>query len=103
MVAPLLRPYRPGVAATIVFRAFRLSTWRETAYLLLGGLVAIVAFVLLVTGVSVGLALVITLVGIPILAATALAARGIACGRSFPRACRRGSCPSRTGSRARSW
>jgi len=78
MVAPLLRPYRPGVAATIVFRAFRLSTWRETAYLLLGGLVAIVAFVLLVTGVSVGLALVITLVGIPILAATALAARGIA-------------------------
>ena len=78
MVASSSRPYRPDVAATIVFRAFRLSTWREAAYLLLGGLVAIVAFVLLVTGVSVGLALVITFVGIPILAATALAARGIA-------------------------
>jgi hypothetical protein len=78
MVARVAPPYRPGVAATIIFRAFRLSTWRETAYLLVGGLVAIAAFVVLVTGVSVGLALVITFVGIPILAATALAARGIA-------------------------
>jgi len=78
MVARVAPPYRPGVAATIIFRAFRVSTWRETLYLLAGGLVAIAAFVVLVTGVSVGLALVITFVGIPILAATALAARGIA-------------------------
>jgi signal transduction histidine kinase len=67
-----------GVTATILFRAFRLATWRETAYLLLGGLFAIVAFVVLVTGLSVGLALLITLVGIPILVLTALCARGIA-------------------------
>ena len=63
---------------TVLFRAFRLSTWRETAYLVLGGLAAIAAFVCLITGLSMGLALLITLIGIPILVLTAICARGLA-------------------------
>ena len=58
--------------AAILLRSFRLATWRETAYLVLGGAIAIAAFCVLVTGLSVGLALLITLVGIPILVLTAL-------------------------------
>ena len=62
----------------VLLRPVQLSTWRELAYLLLGGPVSIVAFVVFVTGVSFGLGMLVTLVGIPILFATAYAFRGIA-------------------------
>jgi len=80
MAARPPRPYRRSVAATIILRAFRVSTWREAAYLLLGFAVSIVAFVVLVTGLSIGLSLLITLVGIPVLVLTAVTARGLAWG-----------------------
>ena len=56
-------------------RPLRLQTARELAFLLLGGLTAIVGFVVQVTGLSVGLSLLITFVGIPILLALAVADR----------------------------
>jgi signal transduction histidine kinase len=62
----------------ILFRVARQETWLELVYLLLGGVVAVVAFVVFVTGVSTGLSMLITLVGLPILLATAYADRGIA-------------------------
>ena len=58
-----------------IARPFRLQTARELAFLLLGGLTAIVGFVIQVTGLSVGLALLITFVGFPILLAMAVADR----------------------------
>ena len=60
---------------------FRLQTARELAFLLLGGLTAIVGFVIQVVGLSVGLSLLITLVGIPVLLALAVADRWL-CGRA---------------------
>jgi signal transduction histidine kinase len=63
---------------TALFRVLRVETWRELAYLQLGGLTSIVAFVVFVTGVSAGLGLLVTLIGFPILLATAFAIRGIA-------------------------
>jgi signal transduction histidine kinase len=64
--------------STFFLRAFRLATWRETAYLLLGFGLSIVAFVVLVTGMSLGFGLLITLVGVPILVLTAVCARELA-------------------------
>ena len=61
----------------VLIRPVRASTWRELAYLLLRGAASIVAFVVFVTGVWVGLGMLVTLVGIPILFATAYAFRGI--------------------------
>jgi hypothetical protein len=58
-----------------IARPFRLQTARELAFLLLGGVTAIVGFVIRVTGLSVGLSLLITLLGIPILLAMAVADR----------------------------
>ncbi len=55
----------------ILLRPLRLETWREVAFLLLGGLMAVVGFCVQVAGLSTGLALLVTLVGIPILAALA--------------------------------
>ena len=50
-------------------------TWRETLYLLLDLPVGIVGFTFVVTGLSLGLGMLITLVGIPILTLTVLACR----------------------------
>jgi signal transduction histidine kinase len=50
----------------------------DTAYVLIGFPLGIIAFNLVITGVSVGAGLVITLLGIPILVATLYAARGLA-------------------------
>jgi signal transduction histidine kinase len=50
----------------------------DSAYVLLGLPVAIVAFVIVVTGIALGAGLLITLLGIPVLAATVFAARGLA-------------------------
>jgi signal transduction histidine kinase len=66
-----------SASGRVLIRPVRASTWRELAYLLLGGPASIVAFVVFVTGVSVGLGMLVTLVGIPILFATAYAFRGI--------------------------
>ncbi|HEX6762599.1 MAG TPA: sensor histidine kinase [Gaiellaceae bacterium] len=53
-------------------------TWRETAYLLVDLPVGIAGFTFVVTGLSLGLGLLITLVGLPVLAATLLGCRGAA-------------------------
>ena len=50
----------------------------DTAYVLIGFPLGIVAFVLMVTGLSLGGGLLITLLGIPVLVATLFAARGLA-------------------------
>jgi hypothetical protein len=66
-----------NAAARVLIRPVRATTWRDLAYLLLGGPASIVAFVVFVTGVSFGLGMLVTLVGVPILFATAYAFRGI--------------------------
>src|SRR5262245_21774654 len=50
----------------------------DSAYVLLGFPLAIVTFVIIITGLSLGLSLLITLIGIPVLVATVYAARGFA-------------------------
>jgi len=62
----------------IATRPFRLQTWTELAYLLVGLPVGVVTFTVVVTGVALGVSLLITLVGIPVLVATAYADRGLA-------------------------
>jgi len=61
---------RPWLAAP-----FALETWAATGYLVLTLFVGTFWFAVLVTGVSVGLGLVIIWVGLPVLAATLLVAR----------------------------
>ena len=56
-------------------RPFRLQTARELAFLLLGGLTAIVGFAVQVAGLSAGISLLITFIGIPILLALAVVDR----------------------------
>src|SRR6185312_9341607 len=64
-----------------MFRAvFAARTWRETAYLLLDLPIGIVGFTLVVTGISFGLSLLLTFVGIPILGLTLLTCRTWAAG-----------------------
>ena len=53
-------------------------TWRETAYLLIDLPVGVAGFTFVVTGLSLGAGLLITLVGIPILVLTLLGCRGAA-------------------------
>jgi signal transduction histidine kinase len=65
-------------ARDIVLRPVRLHTWKELAYLLTGLPAGIVTFTVVVTGVATGVSLLITLVGIPVLVATAYADRGLA-------------------------
>ena len=65
-------------AREIVLRPFRLRTWKELAYLLVGLPAGIVTFTVVVTGVAAGVSLLVTLVGIPVLVATAYADRGLA-------------------------
>jgi signal transduction histidine kinase len=50
----------------------------DTAYVLLGFPLAIASFVVVVTGISAGLGLLITVIGVPVLAATLYAARFLA-------------------------
>ncbi len=64
-------------AREIALRPVRLRTWKELAYLLTGLPVGIVTFTVLVTGVATGVSLLVTLVGIPVLVATAYADRGL--------------------------
>lgn len=62
----------------LVTRPFRVQTWRDTAYLLLGGITSVLAFGILLAGGVGGGILAITLLGLPVLVLTLLAARGIA-------------------------
>ena len=57
--------------AAVLLRPVRATTWRELAYLLLGFGLSIVVFTTLVTLLALGVGLLVTLVGIPILLATA--------------------------------
>jgi hypothetical protein len=54
------------------------ATYRAIAYLLLGLPMGIISFVLVVTGLSVGFGLLVTLLGIPVLVATLLVVRTMA-------------------------
>jgi signal transduction histidine kinase len=59
-----------------VLRApFEARTWKETIYLLLSMPIGIATFTVIVTGVSLGFGLLITLIGIPILIATLYVSR----------------------------
>lgn len=51
---------------------------RDSAYVLLGFPIALIAFVVLVTGVALGSGLLITLIGLPVLAGTLMIGRGFA-------------------------
>jgi signal transduction histidine kinase len=51
-------------------------TWRETAYLLIDLAVGVVGFTFVVTGLSLGVGLLITLIGLPVLGLTLLGCRG---------------------------
>jgi signal transduction histidine kinase len=62
---------------TFVLRPFRAQTWRELAYLLLGGVVAVVAFGLLLAGVIATAVLLITLIGVVVFVGLAFVARGV--------------------------
>jgi signal transduction histidine kinase len=64
--------------ATILTRPLRAATWRELAYLLLGGVMAVVAFTVVVTGISTVASLLITLIGIPLFVGFAYVNRGLA-------------------------
>jgi signal transduction histidine kinase len=50
----------------IIVRPVRAATWRELAYLVLGGIMAIVAFAVVVAGLTAISVLLITLIGIPL-------------------------------------
>jgi signal transduction histidine kinase len=65
-------------AVDILLRPVRLATWRELAYLLLGLAMSVVVFAVLVTLLTLGVSLLITLIGIPILLATAYVNRSFA-------------------------
>ena len=67
MTARFEPPYCGGVA--FVLRVFRAQTWRELAYLLLGGFVAILSFGLLLAGVIAVDVLLITLIGVAVFVA----------------------------------
>ena len=74
--------------ARILLRPFHIETWRELAFLLLGGLTAVVGFCVQVAGLSAGLATLVTFVGIPILVALAYVDRWLcAVDRWRPRSC----------------
>jgi Putative sensor len=54
---------------------FHLRVWKETLYLLLDLPIGVAGFTFVVTGLSLGVSLLITLVGVPLLAATLVLAR----------------------------
>ena len=67
----------PPPTSAKLTRMFR-RLGRESAYLLGGWFLALVAFIVVVTGLSVGAGLLVTVVGLPILTFTIFAARGFA-------------------------
>jgi signal transduction histidine kinase len=63
---------------SILTRPFRAVTWRELAYLLLGGAMSAVAFTVVVAGLTAVAVLLITLIGIPLFVGFAYVNRGLA-------------------------
>jgi signal transduction histidine kinase len=63
---------------TVLLRPFRVQTWRELAYLLLGGVVSVVAFAIFLAGAVATAVLLVTLVGVAVFVVFAFAARGVA-------------------------
>lgn len=68
----------PSLASRILRAPFEGRTWRETLHLVLNLPFGVASFTLIVTGISLGFGLLITLLGIPILAATLFVSRAIA-------------------------
>jgi signal transduction histidine kinase len=64
--------------AAILTRPLRAATWRELAYLLLGGAMSVVAFAVVVGGLTTIAVLLITLIGIPLFVGFAYVNRGLA-------------------------
>src|SRR5262252_5761284 len=75
MAEPRARSYRGDMFT----RAFRRETWRELAYLFLGLWTSAAAFALVVAGGVTGGVLALTIVGLPVLLAVAIAFRWL-CG-----------------------
>lgn len=73
----------PARRRTLEESPFRARVWKETLYLLVDLPVGVAGFTLVVTGLSVAVSLLITLLGIPLLAATLLLARLGARGELF--------------------
>ncbi len=65
----------PSPVARALRAPFEARTWKETLYLLLNLPVGIATFTVIVTGLSLGLGLLITLLGIPVLVGTIYASR----------------------------
>ena len=66
---------RRGWFATVLRAPFALRTWREFAYLLICLIIVTIAFTVTVTFSSIGLGLVITFIGLPLLAAVIYSGR----------------------------
>jgi signal transduction histidine kinase len=67
---------RPRSVSGVIRAVFAARTWQETAYLLIDLAVGIAGFTFVVTGLSLGAGLLITLVGLPVLVVTLLGCRG---------------------------
>lgn len=68
----------PSLVSRVLSAPVEARTWRETLHLVLNLPFGIATFTLMITGISLGFGLLITLVGIPILAATLFVSRAIA-------------------------
>jgi signal transduction histidine kinase len=74
--SPTERPASP--LARVLGAPFEVRTWRETLHLLLNLPAGIATFTVMVTGLSLGFGLLITLAGIPVLIATMYLSRAMA-------------------------
>lgn len=72
------QPWQPSGTARFFGVIFQPQTWRNLAYLLLAFPLGTAYFILIVTGFSLGLGLMVTLLGIPVLLATLVAVRACA-------------------------
>jgi hypothetical protein len=72
------QPWQPSGAARFFGVILLPQTWRNLAYLLLAFPLGTAYFILIVTGFSLGLGLMVTLLGIPVLLATLVAVRACA-------------------------
>lgn len=78
MTTTVLPPSGDVLAEPWSIRQFAKAALSESAYLLLAWPLAVVGFTLIVTGLSAGIGLLITLIGLPVLVGTAMVARALA-------------------------
>ena len=78
ITSPLTTAPGRSAATRILLAPFSPRTWSETAYLVLNLVVGIVTFTVVVTGLSLGFGLLITLLGIPVLFGLLYVSRGMA-------------------------